>query len=418
MIVYCNGSADVISAVNFARENNLITAIRSGGHNVSGNCLCEGGVVIDLSRMNGVWVDPKKKVVKVQGGALWSDVDRETQVFGLMTPGGVVSSTGVAGLTLSGGIGWTRRKHGLTVDNLLSVDLITAAGEYITASEDENTDLFWALKGGGGNFGIVTSFDFKLHELGPEVMFAATLYPIKYMDDVIDTWYDKSQEIPEEITLDMNIWSIPKSPMFPQELHHQKVAGIFGFYTGDSQKGEQALQFVREVAQPVADLSNRMPFTVVQSAFDSVYPKNEQLHYWKSIYMDEINEKAWSIIKKYGQNRPVETILIFIRHFGGAVDRPDHATAFGKRAKYLISIDSTWLDPKDTEKCIAWTQAFWNALRPYSNGQTYFGFAGSMEEQEELVSPSFGTNYSRLEAIKAKYDPDNFFRLNQNIKPR
>ena len=418
IIAYCTGVADVILAVNFARDNHMLTAIRSGGHNVSGSCMCEDGIVIDLSRMSAVWVDPKNKIAKVQGGALWADVDRETQAFGLMTPGGVVSETGVAGLTLSGGLSWTRRKYGLTVDNLVGVDLVTASGELISASEEENPDLFWAVKGGGGNFGIVTSFDFQLHEMGPEVMLAATMFPLEDLEKVMDFWLEFMKDAPEEITVDMGIWSIAEHPAFPSELHHKQVVSLFSVYAGDAEEGEKALQAIREVTTPVLDLSGRMPYTIAQSAFDFMNPKSAFHHYWKSIYVEEFSEEIKNIILDRGPNRPEGSSLIFIRPFGGAVSKISPSeTAFGKRQNFLISIDTTWKNPVDTDRCVAWTKDFWNQLLPFSDGQTYFGFAGGMDEVDEMVSYSFQENMNRLTEVKSKYDPNNFFRVNQNIKP-
>ncbi len=418
LIVYCTGAADVIAAVNFARENNLLTAVRSGGHNVSGSCMCDDGIVIDLSQMNAVWVDPKNKVAKVQGGALWAHVDRETQAFGLMTPGGVVSDTGVAGLTLSGGLSWTRRKYGLTIDNMLSVDLVTAEGQFIRASESENPDLFWAVRGAGGNFGIVTSFEFRLHEMGPEVMLAATMYPMEEAEKVFDFWLNFMKDAPNEITIDLGLWSIPDHPAFPPELRNRPVVALFGVYAGDAAEGEKALDPIRRVATPVLDLSGRMPYTAAQSAFDFANPKSEFLNYWKSIYVNEISEDLKKIVLERAFKRPADSVLIFIRPFGGAVD--DVAakdSAFGQRDQFLISVDSTWKDPADTDKCIAWTKAFWNQMLPFSEGKTYFGFAGGMDEVEEMVANSFRENQDRLTEVKNKYDPKNFFRINQNIKP-
>ena len=418
LIVYCTGVADVVAAVNFAQENSMLTAVRSGGHNVSGSCICDDGIVVDLSQMNAVWVDPKRKAAKAQGGALWVHVDRETQAFGLMTPGGVVSDTGVAGLTLSGGLSWTRRKYGLTIDNMLSVDLVTADGRFLTASETENPDLFWAVRGGGGNFGIVTSFEFQLHQLGPEVMLAATMYPMEEAEKVFDFWLDFMKDAPNEITVDLGLWSIPDHPAFPPEFRNRPIVALFGVYAGDAAEGEKALQAIREVTTPVLDLSGRMPYTAAQSAFDFANPKAEFLNYWKSIYVNEISKDLKKIVLDRALNRPADSALIFIRPFGGAVDAVStKGSAFGQRDQFLISIDTTWKDRADTEKCIAWTKAFWDQMLPFSEGKTYFGFAGGMDEVHELVADSFRENHERLAEVKTKYDPNNFFRLNQNIKP-
>lgn len=418
MIAFCTGVADVITAVNFARENNMLTAVRSGGHNVSGTSMCDDGMIIDLSRMNAVWVDPKSKTAKVQGGALWGDVDRETQVFGLMTPGGVVSETGVAGLTLSGGLSWTRRKYGMTIDSMISVDMVTADGQFVTASETENSDLFWAIRGAGGNFGIVTSFEFKLYDLGPEVMFAATMYPMSEAEKVMNFWQDFMEDAPNEITVDIGFWEIPVHPAFPPEFHKKPFVALFSMYAGDAAEGEKMLAPIRQVATPLLDLSNRMPYATAQAMFDFANPKGAHLHYWKSIYTNEINDDLKQMILDRARKRPANQSLIFIRPFGGAVNDVSAAgSAFGKRDQFLISIDTTWVDPADTEKCIAWTKDFWNQMIPFSEGQTYFGFAGGLDEVDELVADSFGDNYQKLVEIKTKYDPHNFFSINQNIKP-
>lgn len=419
LIARCSGAADIIDAVNFAREQDLLVAVRGGGHNVAGQAVCDDGLVIDLSAMRAVRVDPVNRTVRAQGGALWADVDRETQVFGLATTGGVVSTTGIAGLTLGGGYSWHRRKHGMSIDNLLSADVVTADGELLHASEEEHPDLFWAIRGGGGNFGIVTSFEYRLHELGPEVMFLGCMYPMENIRNVASAWRAFMDGAADEITVDCVAWSIPPHPAFPEELHHRPVAIVAGMYAGPAHEGRKALQPLRELGEPVLDLSDVMPFTAVQQAYDPFFPSGELLHYWKSIYLDRMDDEVIDAISKWAEERPGPRILMSTRPMGGAVSRvPADATAIGDRsAPFLLSIDSMWENPDESERNIAWTRACWADMKRFSNGAVYFNFPGFLEEGEELLRTSFGANYERLARIKAKYDPDNFFRLNQNIRP-
>jgi FAD/FMN-containing dehydrogenase len=273
LIARCTGVADVIAAVNFAREHDLLVAVRGGGHNVAGHGTCDGGLVIDLSAMKGIHVDPDMRIARAEGGVTWGELDRETQVFGLATPGGVVSTTGIAGLTLGGGLGWLRRKHGLTIDNLLSVNLVTARGEYLTASENENAELFWGLRGGGGNFGIVTSFEFRLHPVGTMVTLCMPWYPVEDAKELLPKWRAFMQDAPEELSSTAYFWTVPAMPDFPEE-HHGKRAIIFGgVYTGPLEEGERITRPLREMGTPLLDLSGQMPWTTLQQAFDQFFPK-------------------------------------------------------------------------------------------------------------------------------------------------
>jgi FAD/FMN-containing dehydrogenase len=419
LIARCAGVADVVAAVNFAREHEMLLSIRGGSHNVSGAATNDGGIVIDLSGMRGVRVDPEARTVRVQGGATWGDVDRETQLFGLATPGGVVSTTGVGGLTLHGGWGWLRRKYGYCVDNLLSVDIVTADGAVHTASEAENADLFWAVRGAGSNFGVVTSFEFRLHPVGPEVAFAAPLYALEDAERVLPAWRDFMNEAPDEVSSSALFWSIPAVEAFPPELHGRAVHGLVAAYAGDAAEGERLLRPLRELATPLLDLSGTMPYAVLQSAFDPFFPKG-WLYYWKSLSMDRLDDEAIGAMIGYAHHRPSPNTLMALWHLeGGAAERVESsATAFGSRdSPYLLSFDTTWTDPADTDRCIGWTRAAWADMRRFGSGGLYLNFAGFGEEKEALVRAGYGANYERLAKLKAKYDPGNLFRLNQNIKP-
>jgi FAD/FMN-containing dehydrogenase len=419
VIARCAGTADVVAAVNFAREHELLVSVRGGGHNVAGTATNDGGLVIDLSPMRGVRVDPGAKTVRVQGGATWGDVDRETQLFGLATPGGVVSSTGVGGLTLHGGWGWMRRKYGYCVDNLLAVDIVTADGQVRTASETEHPDLFWAVRGAGSNFGVVTSFEFRLHEVGPLVAFAAPVYALEDVERVVPIWRDFLADAPEEVSSSFLFWGVPAAEAFPAELHDKAVAVPVAMYAGPAEEGERVLRPLRELATPVLDLSGTMPYAVLQGAFDAFFPKG-RLYYWKSLYLNDFDEETMAATIQYARDRPTPMSLMALWHLaGGAASRVGtDATAFGRRtAPYLLSLDTTWDDPAETERCIAWTRAVWSDLHRFSDGGLYLNFAGFGEEKEVLVRAGYGANYDRLVELKTRYDPGNLFRVNQNIRP-
>lgn len=419
LIAHCSGTADVCAAVNFAREQGLLLSVRGGGHNVSGAATNDGGLVIDLSAMRAVGVDPERRIVRVQGGATWGDVDRETQQFGLATPGGVVSSTGVGGLTLHGGFGWFRRSYGYCIDNLLAVEIVTADGQVRTASEDQNPELFWAVRGAGSNFGVVTRFEFRLHSVGPLVAFAAPIYALADAERVLPAWRDFVTTASETVSSSALFWGIPAHEAFPPELHGKAVHVLVAAYAGDAEEGERVLQPLRELATPLLDLSGAMPYTTLQTAFDPFFPKG-WCYYWKSRYLDQLDAEVIAAIIGYAHDRPSPETLLALWHLGGgAASRvAPEATAFGSReAPYLMSFDTTWTDPADTEQNIAWTRAVWADSSRFGQGGLYLNFAGFGEEKEALVRAGYGANYERLAGLKAKYDPTNLFRMNQNIKP-
>ena len=422
LIAQCSGVADVIDAVNFAAQHGLLVAVRGGGHNVAGNAMCDGGLVIDLSSMNSVRVDVAARRATVGGGALLGDVDRETQAFGLAAPLGIVSQTGVAGLTLCGGLGWLRRKHGMACDALVSVDMVTADGRYVTASKDDNSDLFWAVRGGGGNFGVVTSFDFELYPIGPMVTLCAPFYRLdEGAGDIMRAWRDFMDDAPEDISSSFLLWSIPAHPNFPEDLHGTPVVVTAAVHTGALEDGMGLIQPLRELGEPVLDLSGQLPYAGVQTAFDALFVKGERQNYWKSLYLDSLDDDGIERIVARALHRPDPWSLIVCWHLGGAMNRIDPAeTALGERsAPYLYSLDTSWTDPAVNESAIAWTRDAWAEMKPYSRGGAYLNFPGQGEEGEELLRASYGSdNYDRLVTVKSKYDPTNLFRLNQNIPPK
>ncbi len=419
LIVRCSGVADIIEAVNFVAAYKLLLSIRGGGHNVAGSAVCDGGIVIDLSLMKGIFVDPQKHTARAQGGVTWAELDRETQVFGLATPGGVVSTTGIAGLTLGGGIGHLRSKYGMSCDNLLSVDLITADGNFLTASETENSDLFWALRGGGGNFGVVTSFEFQLHPVGPTVFLCAPWYPAEIAGDVIRFWRDFCKTAPDELSTSAVFWSIPPAPDIPEEMHGKDIIIPMGAFCGPVEEGENIVKPLRELSTPLVDMSGPVPYTALQTAFDAFFPKGELLYYFKSLQLNTLDDEVIEAIAARAIHRPSLKTLVPIWYLGGAMSRVGATeTAFGDRSSlFLLSIDTVWDNPKDTEENLFWARQFWADIKSYSSGAIYINFPGFGEEREDLVRAAYGANYDRLTALKKKYDPDNLFRVNQNIKP-
>jgi len=422
IIARCGGVADVIDAVNFARANGVLVAVRGGGHNVAGNAVCDGGIVIDLGAMNAVRVDVAARRVRAGGGATIGDVDRETQAFGLAVPLGIVSQTGIAGLTLCGGHSWLTRKHGFACDNLVSVDLVTADGRYLTADETENADLFWAVRGGGGNFGIVTSFEFEAHPIGPEVTFCAPFYPMEDAARIFRHWRDFVADAPDEYTASFVFWSVPPHEMFPAELHGRAIVIPSGVHCGPVAEGAKFVQPLREIGEPLLDLSGPIPYLGVQQAFDPFFnTKCERHNYWKSLYLDALDDDAIDRIVARGLDRPNPWTLMPIRHMGGAAARvPAGAMALGGRdASFMLSIDTSWTSPDDSDRAISWTREFWDEMRQGTRGGVYLNFVGDGEDNEAMLRASYGdANYERLVDVKTEYDPENFFRLNQNVQPR
>jgi FAD/FMN-containing dehydrogenase len=409
---------DVAIAIGFARENGLPLAVRGGGHNVAGTAVVDDGIVIDLSLMRAVRMDNSHRTVHVQGGATWGEVDAVTQPFGLATTGGVVSETGVAGLALSGGVSWQRRRDGMTIDNLVSAEVVLADGRRVRASADENYDLFWAIRGGGGNFGIVTSFEFRLHALGSDVFKLDVAYPIDEAEPVLAAWRDAVADAPDELSTHGGIWTLPVTPELPEHLRGRPFVGVGGMYAGDPKEGERLTRPLRELGTPLIDMSGTVAYVDLQKSLDAYFPAGLR-YYWKALYLDGFDDAAIAQTVEWSRNRPSPRTLVIIRHVGGAIGRVDaDATAFGDRSsEWMLSIDATWDDPADDERNIAWTRAYWEDARRYSDGKTYFNFPGLLEEGQRAIRDSYGRNTDRLAQLKAKYDGDNLFRLNQNIRP-
>ena len=420
LIVRCTGTADVVDAVRFTREHNLLLAVRGGGHSVAGHSSCDNGIVIDLTRMRGVDVDPESRTARVQGGATWGDLDRETQAFGLIVPGGVVSETGVAGLTLGGGEGWVRRKYGLTIDSLLSARIVCADGSVRTASAESDADLFWALRGGGGNFGVVTSFEFRAHPLGPIVAFAGVFYRASDAAQILPRWRDYCLQSPDEVTSVAVAITMPAAPTLPPPIHNQACLVIGGVYAGTPEQGMRVMQPLRELGTPLADISQPMPFHHVQTAFDPLFPMGKLQSYWKAQNLASLPDQAIEVIAARANQRPSPLTLVVVFQMGGAINRVGATdTAYAERsAPWMSSVDGNWENPTDNAKNIAWVRESFSQIAPYSTGTTYTNFTGQADESADaLTSKAYGANMARLRALKAKYDPDNFFRINANITP-
>jgi hypothetical protein len=414
LIAYCQDKSDVVNAVNFARSSDLLASVRSGGHNVAGNSVCDGGIVIDLSRMKQVDVDTSSLSVTAQAGLTLGELDSATQVFGLATPLGIVSKTGMAGLALGGGIGWLMRRHGLTCDNLHSVDIVTADGNLITADMSENKDLFWGLRGGGGNFGIVTSFKFSLHPV-KEVLGGTVYYPAEKAKEVFRFYRDYILNVPDELTT-MFALLIATPPLLPKRIHGKPLVCIHACFAGPVEKGKDVLKPVREIGPPLADTIKIMPYINLQSMLDSGSPPG-LLNYWKSSYLESLTDDVIDTIIDRVSNMPSPLTQVHIQHLQGAVSRiREGETAFSHRnALCALNIVSKWVDHSDSEMNILWTRDFADALKPHSSG-VYVNFLGD-EGSGRILDAYSRANYNRLLALKNKYDPANFFSLNQNIKP-
>jgi FAD/FMN-containing dehydrogenase len=418
MIIRCTGVADVIDAVNMARQRDLLIAVRGGGHHVAGHGTVEGGLVVDLSRMNGVWVDASRGLVHVQGGATWGDVDRETQAFGLAVPGGIVSTTGVGGLTLGGGIGWLHRKWGLACDNLRAVEIVTAQGDLVRASIEENEDLFWALRGGGGNFGVAVNLTFEARHLGPMVLAAPVFYRAGEAPDILRAWRDWAADAPDEVTTRAVFWTMPAAPGLPPAVHDQDVLIAAALYAGDPAEGVEVLAPMRRLAEPLADIGGEMPYRFFQAAFDPLLAGLRS--YWKSTYLNELNDDAIDLIAERGMNRPHPKVIVHVPLMGGATSRVAATdTAFGDRsAAWMLSVDGNWTEPEEADGVISWTRDFIDAAGSLPGaGGAYLNFSGDARTDSAVVQSQFGANLERLKEVKRKYDPSNMFRVNNNIQP-
>ncbi len=414
MIVKCVDAADVIACVNYGRENNILIAVRGGGHNGGGLGICDDGMVIDLSGIKFIRVDTSDNTVRVGGGNVWGEVDHATHPFGLAVPAGIISTTGVGGLTLGGGVGHLSRKYGLTIDNLLEADMVLADGSFVTVNASQNSDLHWAIRGGGGNFGIVTSFKFQAHPV-KNVIGGPTLWPIDQTEEIMEWYHDFIHDAPEDLNGFVATMVIP-GPPFPDFLHMNKYCGIVWCYTGDPAKFDELFQVVRD-KNPIFEHVGPMPYPSVQTLFDGLMPAGMQW-YWRADFFSELGPEARAAHKEYGSTIPTPLSQMHLYPISGAASRPgltDTPWAYrdAKYAGVFVGVDP---DPANKEKLTNWAKAYQEALHPYSSGGAYTNFM--MDEGQERVQASYRQNYDRLVDIKTKYDPDNLFRVNQNIKPR
>jgi FAD/FMN-containing dehydrogenase len=407
LIARCAGVADVMAAVRFARTHALLVSVRGGGHNITGNAVCEGGLMIDLSPMKSVRVDPAKRTARAEAGLTWGEYNRETQAFGLASTGGVVSTTGIAGLTLGGGLGWLHGKHGLSCDNLLSADVVTADGQFLTASADQHPDLFWGLRGGGGNFGVVTSFEYKLHPVGP-VLAGMVIHPMAKAKEVLRFYRDFCRGCPDEMVAAGALMTSPDSA---------PVAVIVVGYIGDLAAGEKAVAPLRKFGTPLADTIAPTSYVQLNTLFDAAFPYGGVYRYWKSSFLKELRDDMLDIMiaRSAKMLSPMSSVLFF--HVHGAPTRVDRdATAFGMRDdQWDYDVISQWTDPAEAAGHIQWTREFWTAVEPFASGDVYVNHLDA--EEATRIRTAYSHGYERLVALKNKYDPTNLFRMNQNIKP-
>jgi FAD/FMN-containing dehydrogenase len=417
LIVRCAGAADVMRSVRFARENNLLLAVRGGGHNIAGNAVCEGGLVIDLSPMKSVRVDPGTRRLRVEPGATLADVDNETQAFGLALPTGINSTTGIAGLTLGGGFGWLTRKFGLTIDNIISMEVVTAEGKLVRVSENEEPDLFWALRGGGGNFGVVTSFEFRLHDLPGEVLAGLVVHPFADAEMVLRQYRQVLETAPDELTCWAVMRKAPPLPFLPAEWHGREILALAMCHCGDIEAGKVAAAALREIGNPIADVVGPTPLAAWQQAFDPLLTPGAR-NYWKSQDFAELSDATIAVLLDAVRKLPGPECEIFIGHVGGAAGRiAVEDTAFPQRnSHFVMNVHARWREKSMDSTCIGWARELFEATKKHAIGTAYINFMP--EDESDRVEAAYGGNYKRLTEIKRHYDPQNLFRMNQNVQPR
>ena len=416
VVIRCAGAGDVIHALRFANEHKLDIAIRGGGHNIAGNAVCNGGVQIDLSPMKSVRVDPEARRAWVGPGATLGDVDKETQAFGLVVPTGINSTTGIAGLALGGGFGWLTRPFGMTCDNLVSADIVTAEGNFVHASEKENPDLFWAIRGGGGNFGIVTSFEFKLHPLGPEVFSGLIVHPFSEAKSLLAQYREIADKAPDQLTVWTVMRKAPPLPFIPAEWHGREVLIFAACYAGSNADGERATKALRSLGKPIGDVMGPHPFTGWQAAFDPLLTPGAR-NYWKTHDFTALSDGAIDVLTKAVSRLPGPECEVFIAHVGGAMAKvkPD-ATAYPFRnAHFIMNVHTRWRNPADDNACLAWARNLYEAATPFATGSAYVNFMPA--DDADRIANVYGGNYRRLVEVKRRWDPQNRFHMNHNINP-
>lgn len=416
MIVGCESVQDVILSVNFARAKGLLVSIKGGGHGVAGKAVCDHGLMIDLSKMNSVTIDEVYRTAKVGPGAMLGDLDKATQPYNLLTTGGIVSTTGVSGLTLGGGIGYLARKYGLTLDNVTSMEVVIANGELLQCSKSENSDLFWALRGGGGNFGVVTSFEFQLHLQNSEMLVAQIFYPMKDAPQMMRIYRDLMSTASDELAGYALVVNVPPAAPFPAELHGTPAFFLLACYSGDHEAGRKLLEPLKEIGKPILAVVTPMQYAELQQSFDAGVPKGQR-YYWKHHLFREISDEAIDVFLKYAGNIKGPLSLLGFEPLGGAIARvnPEDTAFTGRDANYALGIWTGWVDRNQDEEIIAWTREFYDALSPYASGGAYSNYLD--QDEDAQTHSAYGVNYERLQSIKAKYDPGNFFSHNFNIKP-
>jgi FAD/FMN-containing dehydrogenase len=416
LIARCATTSDVVHAVNFARDNGLTLAVRGGGHNIAGNAMCDGGIVIDLSQMKTASVNPDARRVTIEGGATLADLDAATQAHGLATPVGINSTTGVAGLTLGGGFGWLSRKYGMTIDNLESAEVVTAAGKVVRASATEHPDLFWALRGGSGNFGVVTRFEFRLHPVGPNLLSGLIVYPISEGKSVLQQYREFIAKAPEELSVWPVLRHAPPLPFLPTEVHGKAIIALGLLYAGAPKQGEPLIEPLRKFGTPVGEYVGVQPYTAWQQTFDPLLTFGAR-NYWKSHNFSTLEDGLFDVVIEYVKKLPSPQSEIFFGALGGATTRPaaDSAAYAHRDAMFVMNFHGRWEAPADDERCIRWARDFFNASAPFASGGVYVNFLTA--DEGVRVRNAYGPNYDRLTQVKRKYDPDNLFHMNQNIKP-
>jgi FAD/FMN-containing dehydrogenase len=417
VVVRCRHSSDVIAAVRLARDNGLLVAVRGGGHNIAGNAVCEGGLLIDLSPMRSVQIDAKARTARVEPGVTLGEFDQEAQSFGLATPLGINSTTGVAGLTLGGGFGWISRRFGLTADNLLSADVVTADGELLHASAASNPDLFWAIRGGGGNFGVVTSFEFKLYPVGPELVSGLIVHPFARARELLASYREVASVAPDELTIWVVMRKAPPLPFLAMDAHGKPILAFAVCYAGAPADADRRLAPLRALGEPLADVIGLQPYAAWQKAFDPLLTPGA-FNYWKSHNFVALSDGLLDTLVNYVGTLPTPECEIFIGQVGGAINRvPADATAYPHRdANFIMNVHTRWRDRNEEEGAIRWTRDLFSATAPHATGGVYVNFMP--QDETDRVEGAYGSNYERLLALKAKYDPGNLFQLNQNLRPR